>query len=187
MVDTATESMDPRIRRTRQLLHRSLENLLKKKEFDKISIQDIAKGATVNRVTFYDHYPDKFALARVPRRQPFSGAPHRAQHQVRQLLLLSPESDRPQRLRLSGGDRERQSRAAPRIGRDRGHPPRPPGRPEAASPGCSGVSGDDCGHPKLGDLRRGAGMAANTKPLFAGADSRKHRDAGLADARFDIR
>ncbi len=32
------------------------------KEFDKISIQDIAEAATLNRATFYDHYPDKFAL-----------------------------------------------------------------------------------------------------------------------------
>jgi AcrR family transcriptional regulator len=54
--------VDPRIRRTRQLLQQALEKLLKTKEFDKISVQDIAEAATVNRVTFYDHYTDKFAL-----------------------------------------------------------------------------------------------------------------------------
>jgi AcrR family transcriptional regulator len=57
-----TEDVDPRIRRTRQLLQQALEKLLKTKDFDKISVQDIAEAATVNRVTFYDHYPDKFAL-----------------------------------------------------------------------------------------------------------------------------
>src|ERR1700758_2698691 len=53
---------DPRIRRTRVLLQQALEKLLKEKDFDRISVQDIAAAATVNRVTFYDHYPDKFAL-----------------------------------------------------------------------------------------------------------------------------
>lgn len=61
MTETTLE-VDPRIRRTRQLLQQALEKLLKKKDFDKISVQDIAEAATVNRVTFYDHYTDKFAL-----------------------------------------------------------------------------------------------------------------------------
>jgi AcrR family transcriptional regulator len=52
----------PVIRRTRQLLQQALEKLLETKDFDKISVQDIADAATVNRVTFYDHYTDKFAL-----------------------------------------------------------------------------------------------------------------------------
>lgn len=54
--------LDPRIRRTRLLLQESLDKLLKEKDFEEISVQDIAAAATVNRVTFYDHYPDKFAL-----------------------------------------------------------------------------------------------------------------------------
>ena len=54
--------VDPRIRRTRQLLQKALVKLLRKKDFDRISVQDIADAATVNRVTFYDHYTDKFAL-----------------------------------------------------------------------------------------------------------------------------
>jgi AcrR family transcriptional regulator len=56
------ETVDPRILRTRRLLHKALVKLLKKNDFDKISVQDIADAATVNRVTFYDHYTDKFAL-----------------------------------------------------------------------------------------------------------------------------
>ncbi len=56
------ESVDPRIRRTRQLLQQALEKLLEQKEFDKISVHDIADTATLNRATFYDHYTDKYAL-----------------------------------------------------------------------------------------------------------------------------
>ena len=56
------EVLDPRIRRTRQLLQEALGKLLEEKEFEKISVQDIAEAATVNRATFYDHYSDKFAL-----------------------------------------------------------------------------------------------------------------------------
>ena len=55
-------TMDPRILRTRNLLHQALVNLMKEKEFDSISVQDIAEAATINRATFYDHYADKFAL-----------------------------------------------------------------------------------------------------------------------------
>ena len=62
MIETATETLDPRVRRTRELLQSSLGKLLKEKEFEKISIQDIADAATLNRATFYDHYDDKFAL-----------------------------------------------------------------------------------------------------------------------------
>ena len=55
-------AMDPRIRRTRELLQQALANLLETKEFEKISVQDITDAATLNRATFYAHYPDKFAL-----------------------------------------------------------------------------------------------------------------------------
>lgn len=62
MVEASQETLDPRIRRTRQRLQQALEELLETKDFDKISVQDVADAATVNRVTFYDHYTDKFAL-----------------------------------------------------------------------------------------------------------------------------
>lgn len=58
----AAEELDPRVRRTRKLLQESLAKLMKEKEFDKISIGDIAEVSTLNRATFYDHYPDKNAL-----------------------------------------------------------------------------------------------------------------------------
>jgi len=62
MAEESCPTIDPRVLRTRQLLQQSLEKLLKKKEFDEISVQDITDAATVNRATFYDHYADKFAL-----------------------------------------------------------------------------------------------------------------------------
>jgi len=62
MDNVCVENLDPRIRRTRQLLQQALEKLLLKKDFGEISVQDIADAATVNRVTFYDHYTDKSAL-----------------------------------------------------------------------------------------------------------------------------
>jgi AcrR family transcriptional regulator len=62
MAQISPEPTDPRIRRTRQLLQQALAELLVTREFDKVSIQEIADRATVNRVTFYDHYADKFAL-----------------------------------------------------------------------------------------------------------------------------
>lgn len=61
-VITENTGLDPRIRRTRQLLKDALERLLNQKQFEEISIQDITEAATVNRATFYDHYTDKFAL-----------------------------------------------------------------------------------------------------------------------------
>jgi AcrR family transcriptional regulator len=62
MLDSECERLDPRIRRTRQLLRDALRRLLEQKEFDKITIQDITEAATLNRATFYAHYPDKFRL-----------------------------------------------------------------------------------------------------------------------------
>jgi len=62
MQEICPGTVDPRIRRTRVLLQQALGKLLEAKEFDKISVQDIAEAATVNRATFYDHYTDKFAL-----------------------------------------------------------------------------------------------------------------------------
>ena len=59
---SATENTDPRIVRSRQMLMESLLRLLNRKEFDNISVQEIADEATLNRATFYLHYPDKNAL-----------------------------------------------------------------------------------------------------------------------------
>lgn len=58
------ESTDPRILRSRRMLMDSLAKLLIRKEFEDISVQEIAGEATLNRATFYLHYPDKNALLR---------------------------------------------------------------------------------------------------------------------------
>jgi AcrR family transcriptional regulator len=62
MLQEDCQRLDPRILRTRKLLQDALRRLLLEKEFDKISVQDITEAATLNRATFYAHYPDKFAL-----------------------------------------------------------------------------------------------------------------------------
>ena len=62
MADACSKNLDPRVRRTRQLLVDALQKVLETKSFEELSIQDIAEAATVNRATFYAHYPDKFAL-----------------------------------------------------------------------------------------------------------------------------
>jgi AcrR family transcriptional regulator len=61
-LQSANETTDPRILRSRRMLMEALAKLLTKKEFDDISIQEIADEATLNRATFYLHYPDKNAL-----------------------------------------------------------------------------------------------------------------------------
>ncbi len=63
------EKLDPRIKRTRQLLQQALIDLMAEKSFQAITVQDIAERATVNRVTFYAHFEDKFALLEYTTRQ----------------------------------------------------------------------------------------------------------------------
>jgi AcrR family transcriptional regulator len=61
-IDNSPETTDPRILRSRRMLMEALAKLLTRKEFSDISIQEIADEATLNRATFYLHYPDKNAL-----------------------------------------------------------------------------------------------------------------------------
>jgi len=60
--ETTIETTDPRILRSRRMLMEALVRLLNHKEFEDISIQEITDEATLNRATFYLHYPDKNAL-----------------------------------------------------------------------------------------------------------------------------
>jgi AcrR family transcriptional regulator len=54
--------LDPRTRRTRQLLQAAFLGLLQEKGFQAMTVQDIAERATVNRATFYAHFEDKYEL-----------------------------------------------------------------------------------------------------------------------------
>ena len=62
VLELEEKKLDPRIKRTRQLLQRALMELMAEKSFQAITVQDIAERATVNRVTFYAHFEDKHAL-----------------------------------------------------------------------------------------------------------------------------
>jgi AcrR family transcriptional regulator len=62
LIQSTADATDPRILRSRRMLMDSLAILLNKKEFEDISVQEIADQATLNRATFYLHYPDKTAL-----------------------------------------------------------------------------------------------------------------------------
>ena len=65
--------VDPRVTRTRKLIRDALVSLLAEKNFESISVQDIAGRATVNRATFYAHFSDKFALLDAMIRADFAG------------------------------------------------------------------------------------------------------------------
>jgi AcrR family transcriptional regulator len=56
------EKIDPRVKRTRQLLQQALNSLIQEQEFQSITVLDIAARAEVNRATFYAHFEDKYAL-----------------------------------------------------------------------------------------------------------------------------
>src|ERR1700747_531867 len=62
LLKSEAAATDPRILRSRGMLMDALARLLMKKEFEDISVQEIADEATLNRATFYLHYPDKNAL-----------------------------------------------------------------------------------------------------------------------------
>jgi AcrR family transcriptional regulator len=62
LLQSGSETTDPRILRSRRMLMDALVSLLIIKEFGDISVQEIADEATLNRATFYLHYPDKNAL-----------------------------------------------------------------------------------------------------------------------------
>ena len=57
-----TDKLDPRVKRTHQLLAQAFVDLIKEKGFQAISVQDITARAGINRATFYAHFQDKYAL-----------------------------------------------------------------------------------------------------------------------------
>lgn len=56
------EKLDPRVKRTRNLILQAFGNLLAEKGFETISVQDVTGKAQINRATFYAHFQDKYEL-----------------------------------------------------------------------------------------------------------------------------
>ena len=65
------EKLDPRVKRTRQLLEKAFLEVATEKGFQAVSVQDITERAGVNRATFYAHFPDKYVLLDYSVRQGF--------------------------------------------------------------------------------------------------------------------
>ncbi len=59
---THVKRLDPRVKRTHQLLQQALLELMQAKRFASITVHDIAARARLNRATFYAHFEDKFHL-----------------------------------------------------------------------------------------------------------------------------
>lgn len=56
------EKTDLRIMKSKNALQASFIELLNKKRFSKITVDELCKLACVNRMTFYNHYQDKYDL-----------------------------------------------------------------------------------------------------------------------------
>jgi AcrR family transcriptional regulator len=56
------EKLDPRVKRTRNLILQAFSELLAEKGFASISVQDVTDKAEINRATFYKHFVDKYKL-----------------------------------------------------------------------------------------------------------------------------
>ncbi len=59
----STKNENLRGRRTKFLIQGALMELAKRRDFNAISVQDVAKQAMISRVTFYRYYRDKYYLA----------------------------------------------------------------------------------------------------------------------------
>jgi AcrR family transcriptional regulator len=56
------ERVDPRVRRTRELIMRSFNELVAEKGHAGLTVSEIAGRATINRATFYAHFADQYEL-----------------------------------------------------------------------------------------------------------------------------
>ena len=64
---------DPRVTRTRKLIEEAFLAVMEEKGFEGLSVQDVADRAGINRVTFYSHFVDIYALLRHTIRKAFEG------------------------------------------------------------------------------------------------------------------
>lgn len=56
MAKRPDDESDPRVVRTRRILHEALLELVNERDFDTLSVADVAERAQMNRATFYAHY-----------------------------------------------------------------------------------------------------------------------------------
>ena len=54
--------MDRRVRKTKAAIKNAMITLLKTEKLDKITVNQIADVADINRATFYQHFLDKYDL-----------------------------------------------------------------------------------------------------------------------------
>ncbi len=59
---TAEKRVDPRVKRTRELIVRAFNDLVAEKGHTGLTVQEIAERATINRATFYAHFTDQYEL-----------------------------------------------------------------------------------------------------------------------------
>jgi AcrR family transcriptional regulator len=64
LVAAPVQRLDPRVLRTRELVAKAFMAELERLGFEALSVQDVVQRAGINRATFYDHFEDKFALAK---------------------------------------------------------------------------------------------------------------------------
>jgi AcrR family transcriptional regulator len=64
MSESTGEKLDPRVRRTRQLLREAFLSLVLEQGFEAVRVSEIIARAQVNRATFYTHYRNKRDLLR---------------------------------------------------------------------------------------------------------------------------
>lgn len=58
----AEKRVDPRVRRTRELIVRAFNDLVAEKGHTGLTVQEISERATINRATFYAHFADQYEL-----------------------------------------------------------------------------------------------------------------------------
>jgi AcrR family transcriptional regulator len=61
-IGKAEKRIDPRVRRTRELIVRAFDELVAEKGHTGLTVQEIAERATINRATFYAHFADQYEL-----------------------------------------------------------------------------------------------------------------------------
>ena len=66
--------MDIRIARTDRAIEQAFMELREKNPLEKIKIKDLCAMACINKSTFYAHYEDIYALARIDSMSLFSSA-----------------------------------------------------------------------------------------------------------------